>query len=137
MSLSLNDRVLCSALRMFFKVHVKMQPFYQHFLTSDMHRLSKVIHKVVRIIIKVWAEQKDIWYMTTIVSEYLPIFHLIGKHLLLLLLKRILFDMWLLQKYFQIYTDIPLDTAVKHMSIIFVLLDRPMQKLILPFCGLN
>ena len=41
--------VLCLALRMFFKVHVKMQSFYQHFLTSDMHRLSKVIHKVVRI----------------------------------------------------------------------------------------
>ena len=46
---------------------------------------------------------KHIQYIATIVSKCWPIFHLIGKHLLLLLFKWILFDMWLLQKDFQIY----------------------------------
>ena len=105
MSLSLNDVVLCSALRMFFKVHVKVHLFYQHFLSSDIYWLLSSCtknHSTFHII-KVPAKQIDIWYIATIVSRCWPIFHFIGKHLLLLLFKWILFDMWLLQKDFQIY----------------------------------
>ena len=71
-----------------------------YFTSIFFHLIFIDFYPLVR---RVPAKQIDIWYIATIVSRCWPIFHFIGKHLLLLLFKWILFDMWLLQKDFQIY----------------------------------